>query len=656
VDKKFQPQQAAITAQISGLQPGQNPNELQQQMADLLAKERVELEQMLQDPALRQFSDGWNLIYSKMEQVYSQQQKYNDELRKSADLMTPLADGLKSVSGLLDSIWSSKFVKGLSASLSGGIAALQGSQKAGTQIREALHPESTTVPKDPQMQALENAAKSAANTFGGVQTSADKLIDSLNSVTVAATATAAALSAKASGDSSISFDDNGNATTNATIGGTQQTKSMSGSSASGADSGSGKPSATERFTSGMIAATGEITNFADALHHSTSALGGAAGGAVGGAGIGNTISGALGAAGPFGAIAGAVVGGVMGAISGHKNAEMSSELSQMNSQYTSLMDAFHANTDNLQVTINELQNLMAEAAEEQANSKKGGQAFGSLISQYSEELSQLQDQQSSIISSLETQLAIFDTPTGMQQFLTNLDTIIQQYDKFAGAAENASQLAQANSWLTDSLSSYTAQMENTFVSDEEGGISDALQLNSLLSERSTMISQLGNSIQNVLEQGVLTRQQTGAQKKGQQIYQLESAASLQMTSINNEISLETYKVGIETSLYNLGMTSMALQGQLLVLQEAQASQSLASISALQTLMDTLNGGGYSGTLSSILTLLGYGTAAGNIPAGTTQSPYGPIGGTTIGGLDALVSAAYQSRATLGYAGYRGGNI
>jgi hypothetical protein len=115
-------------------------------------------------------------------------------------------------------------------------------------------------------------------------------------------------------------------------------------------------------------------------------------------------------------------------------------------------------------------------------------------------------------------------------------------------------------------------------------------------------------------------------------------------------------VGIETSLYNLGMTSMALQGQLLVLQEAQASQSLASISALQTLMDTLNGGGYSGTLSSILTLLGYGTAAGNIPAGTTQSPYGPIGGTTIGGLDALVSAAYQSRATLGYAGYRGGNI
>jgi len=234
--------------------------------------------------------------------------------------------------------------------------------------------------------------------------------------------------------------------------------------------------------------------------------------------------------------------------------------------------------------------------------------------------------------------------------------IRDRYDKFAGAAENASQLAQANSWLTDSLSSYTTQMENTFVSDEEGGISDALQLNSLLSERSTMISQLGNSIQNVLEQGVLTRQQTGAQKKGQQIYQLESAASLQLTSINNEISLEQYKVGIETSLYNLGMTSMALQGQLLALQETQASQSLAAIAAMQTLMDTLNGGGYSANLSSILTLLGYGAAAGNIPGSTTTSPYGPVSGASVGPLDALVSAAYQSRATLGYAGYRGGNI
>lgn len=252
-------------------------------------------------------------------------------------------------------------------------------------------------------------------------------------------------------------------------------------------------------------------------------------------------------------------------------------------------------------------------------------------------------------------MAIFSTPTGMQQFLTNLQNIIEQYDKFAGAAQSASQLAQANSWLTDSLSSYTTQMENTFVQDEENGIQDALTLNSLISERSTLISNLNNSIQNVLEQGVLTRQQTEAQKKGQQIYLLESAASLQLTSINQEISLEQYKVAIETSLYNLAMTSMGLQAQLLSLQEGQASQSLAAIGALQNLINALQNGSYNfGSLSSILVALGYSGPASGIPPSGLSTVATPA--VSANAADALISAAYQSRATLGYGAYRGANL
>jgi hypothetical protein len=204
-------------------------------------------------------------------------------------------------------------------------------------------------------------------------------------------------------------------------------------------------------------------------------------------------------------------------------------------------------------------------------------------------------------------------------------------------------------------------MENTFVQDEEQGVQDALDLNSALSERSTLISNLNNNIMNVLEQGVLTRQQTGAQKKGQQIYQLESAASLQLTSINNEISLEQYKVAIETSLYNLAMTSMGLQAQLLSLQEWQSSQSLAAIQALQQLINTLQGGNYNfSSISSILAALGFGSAASNIPQqpGQTQNPAGASAGYSVvqGTLDDMAAAAYQSRATLGYGAFRGVNL
>lgn len=127
----------------------------------------------------------------------------------------------------------------------------------------------------------------------------------------------------------------------------------------------------------MTAVVGELTNFADALTRATSKVGGILSGGVGGAGTGQMAGGVastLGAsslAGPIGAIAGAAVGMILGGITGAKNAALSSELSMLNSQYTSIMDAFHSNTDNLNEAIIQMQDLIAEAQVDEANSKKG---------------------------------------------------------------------------------------------------------------------------------------------------------------------------------------------------------------------------------------------------------------------------------------------
>lgn len=651
VERQFQPQQQAIESQIAGLQPGQNPAQLQSEMAALLERQRESLEQQISQ--LPAYSDGWNQIFSKIEQVYQMQQKYNDELRKSQDLLQPISDALSSITHLVGTVWTSHFVRGLTAGMQGGIEALKGSTQAGVAIRGAITGNAVQVPKDPQMQALEVAASSAANTFGGVKTSASGLGDAFTKLQTAVNGAIDAIQKLSAQPVPTDMNQVGAQIQPTQNLGNLPTQNTGSSNASSSDSDTDSASAMQRWTTGLVAVTGELSNFADALTKSTSVVGGMASGATGGAGIGNTISSALGVAGPWGQIAGAAAGAILGGITGAKNAEMSSELSALNTQYTSIMDAFHSNTDNLQEAIQQMQELISEASVDEANSKKGGSQFASLISQYSEQLVQLQDQQSSIISDMETQLAVFSTPTGMQQFLTNLNQIIEQYDKFAGAAENAMQLAQANSWLTDSLSSYTTQMENTFVQDEEGGINDALQLNSLLSERSTLISNLNDSIMNVLEQGVLTRQQTTAQTKGQQIELLESQSSSQLDSINQEISLEQYKVAIETSLYNLAMTSMGLEAQLLALQEGQASQSLAAIQALQQLISALQGGSYNfGSISAILASLGF---SSNIP-GSGLDTVETASGNGQGVLDALASAAYQSRATLGYAAFRGATL
>jgi len=685
VERQFQPQQQAIQAQIGGMQPGENPAGLQQQMLTLLQAEREELEKQAQ--ALVPQTDGWYQILDKIEQVYQTQQKYNDELRKSTDLSQNLAGLLGGMSKLVGDIWTSRFVKGLTAGMSGAVEALKGGTQAAATVRNAIRPGSVDVPKDPQMLAMESAARSFSTSTDAAKTGTDDLTaefgkarDALeqqrastgNMQSATDTVTIALHDLQAEIQDLIAW-------LNAQMKGGPSTPAGSAAAtlqqAQGPSSGLDVTEPTDNeqipsepmqnlgnlptqsampsmsgFIDGLTAAIGELASFADAVSHSTSALGGAISGATAGAGVGQMLQG-LGL--PFGQAIGAVAGALVGAIAGQKNAEMSSELSSLNTAYTSIMDAFHSNTDNLQATISQLEELMEQAQIDEANSKKGSQQFASLVSQYSQQLIQLQDQQSSVISSLEVQLGIFQTPTGMQQFLTNLQQIIDQYDKFAGAAENASQLAQANSWLTDSLSSYTTQMENTFVQDEEQGIEDALNLNSLLSERSTLISNLNTSIMGVLEQGVLTRQQTQAQTKGQQIEQLESQASLQLTSINNEISLEQYKVGIETSLYNLGMTSMALQAQLLALQEGQASQSLAAIAALAELIQLLQGGSYNfTTISGILAGLGYAGAAGNIPPSGIL-PGGSAPAASTNAMDALMAAAYQSRATLGYGVYRG---
>lgn len=459
-----------------------------------------------------------------------------------------------------------------------------------------------------------------------------------------------------------------------------------------ATTGNGGPNPNdtmESWVKGLTAGVAALTDFVSAVTRSKSAITGAIAGGTSGAGAGNVAGGALtagsknladsggalgglgslmGSVAPFAGAIGAVLGSVVGAIVGQKNAQIADEVSGLSSQYSGIMESFAQNTDNLNATITKLQQLILQAQEDEANSKKGGSQFASMISQYSQELDSLTNQASTLMSQMETQLAIFETPSGMQSFLSNLQQIIEQYDKFAGAAQGASQLAQANSWLADSLSNFTDSLQNTYNSDEESAIGDALSLNQLLSERSTIMSNLNNQVVGILEQGVLTRQQTTAMTKGQQIEQAETGVTDQLSTIDQQISLEQYKVSVEQYIFNLATTKVGLETQLLQLQEQQSSQSLAQIQALQQLINTLQSGSFNfTTLQSLLNALGYSGAAGLIPPSTLQTPGSaatqPSQAQTslpttpnAANWDAIGSAAYQSRASLGYGNFRGSNL
>ena len=221
--------------------------------------------------------------------------------------------------------------------------------------------------------------------------------------------------------------------------------------------------------------------------------------------------------------------------------------------------------------------------------------------------------------------------------------------------------------------------------DQTQAINDAIQLQDLLYQQQQDMLNYNNQVQSLLSQGVLTRQMTRAQSAGQQIEQLSVQYQMQMDALNEQISAEQYKVAAESQIFNLAQTRIGLENQLLAAQNAQTSYSMQQIAALQALVTQIQTGNLqtgplgqllgaiptvtngSTTMTPLQILLGLFGLSVN-PNGTlTVSPSGPSGGggggTVVGNgaggtalFDGMISDAYQSRATMGFAQFRGTNL
>jgi hypothetical protein len=403
------------------------------------------------------------------------------------------------------------------------------------------------------------------------------------------------------------------------------------------------------FADHLTVAVSALSDFASNLLNAKSAIAGAFGGATGGFGLGQSASGLLGSlnstlgtfAGPIGAVAGAAVGAVMG----QKQATVTDNINKLQTSFKNIMNDFAQNTNDLQNTLTNLTDLLAQARAMQASSKKGSAQYQQVIDQYTQQIVQLQNQQLQIIRNLNEQLAVLSAPVGMQTYLSSLDDIIKKYQQFEGAAQNATDLANANDYLVKSLQAYEFTMNTDYQNANVTAINDALQLNQLLYDRQQLINQLNTGIEGILSQGNLTRQATSAQTKGQQIAQLEYSDGQQLDQINQQIALTQFKLQTENQIFNLAATKIGLEAQLLQIQESQAATQLQNIQALKDLLVALQSGNTQfGPLVALLN---------SIPS-VTNPAAGATGNAAI--LDALIAAAYADRASLGYGTFTGQNL
>lgn len=646
---------------------------IMQKINSSLAQQQTQLGQLLN--AATPYSNVWYSIGNDMENVYKQQVQINNELDAANDKAAIYGQMYASLGQGIAANFHSKFAQGLASDVGAGAKSLEDSTKLGKIIGG-----DKKVQKTPEQQAFETNMQSAA-------TSTKALVDPLSQLQQAVAATIAwfnkltalqpnvpqGAGTDAGGDTND--DDGGDTDAGEGPADGGDTDAGDGSSS---DSGDGDDGLSQ-FASKLGASITAIDNFTASILNAHSAISGAAGGAAGGAGMGSTIQTALGASGPWGPLLGAGVGAITGAITGAKNAAVTKNITDMQAQYTQIMNQFAANTNNLQQTIVSLAGLMAQAQAMQASSKKGGAQYQQLITQYQQQLVQLQNQQRQTMIQMREQVAILSAPVGAQGFLSTLQQIIQQYQQFEGAAQNATDLAQANQFLVESLQQYENNLQTQLLQDNTQAINDAIQLNDLLYQRSQDILNFNNQVQGILTQGILTRTPTRAQTIGEQVQQLTVQHNLEMENINEQVAAAQYRVAQEQQIFGLATDRVSLEMQLLQAQNAQTNLDMQRIAALAALVQVMTGGditsgplgqlissfpgvsndaagGLPDLLTSLATALsaaGPGTAAANKPV-TGNTPGANQGGSS--GLDALFTAAYNNYASMGFAGYRATNL
>lgn len=660
------------------------------------------------------YSETWNKIVDSIIKATQEQQLLNNEIAKSKDFGQNVAGLTGSLAQAGQGIFKGSFGTGFLASLGQGSKSLSDSFTSNQQLKTAFTHKGTQL--DPATQALVTAASAVNDSMKTASQEAGSGLDNFNSQltrTIDALSTFQQQLGKTPGDTSSNvpgaptmmpsgiaytpstkdFDSmftpdlnkdlgggggDGSSAVKGTTGG--NIFQVLGQQVKGLISGDGS---FKDLSKTLQTGVGAVGSFVSTITNAQSPLAGAFGGAQAGAGLGSALGG-----GPWGAVAGAAGGALMGILSGQKNQQIHQNIVDMEAAAQKISTSMSAGTTSLASGMQQMQALIDEATADAASSKKGNSQYEQLIKQYTQQLQALQAQATQTMQSMQEALDVLSAPSQYQEWVQNIESVLQQYSQFVGAAQNAQQLASANQFLSESLQNIGLQMGQQLQQDEETAVQNALALNDAYNQRNALNKQYLDQVHQIMSQGSLSRQTTSAQSKFSQLYDASAQYNIQLDQMNQQISLDQAQVAAAQQVFNLATTRQGLEQQLLTLQTAGINQDMQRISAMQNLLQLLSSTGYSltgasanpndpnsminqllaallggipgagtgnGALQTILQLLGQnggfggGGVLGGISAiGTPPSP--------VSALDTLSAQAYSSRASYGYGGYRGTNL
>ena len=368
--------------------------------------------------------------------------------------------------------------------------------------------------------------------------------------------------------------------------------------------------------SGML---GQATQVVGGFQQALSGAGGPAKSALAGAGAGFQLGSMI--PGPAGAVVGGVAAGV-GAIIGVFSGKAEEQTQKVSKELIAAFQAVGTEVQNGSQTlvggIQSMQALITTTVSELTGAKGGKQELEALLPQMEQSLTALQQQQQSILKAFDEKLEVASAPTAYQDSLSQIQSIIDQYQQYIQAGGS---VANANQFLQQSFQSLAQQGINSLNQSEQDAINNALQYNDLLLQRQNLIQSTNLQIQSIMNQGVAVRQTPEGVTKAVQIEQVVQQATNQQDQLNEEISVSQYKLQNEQQIFNLATTRIGLEQQLVILQNQQTNQQLEQVEALGSVVNSLKTA-LPTSMPAALNQLGLGAAY--VPPEAAEAPTPPV--------------------------------
>lgn len=313
-------------------------------------------------------------------------------------------------------------------------------------------------------------------------------------------------------------------------------------------------------------------------------------------------------------------GQILSAVSSLFSANIQRIVTDINQKISDINTQASLGNITLSQQITELQQEKQDAIQQLGGSKKKGakSQLDAILKTLNTEIAQLQKQQKEIIDNFNQMVAAASLGSSvMTDWYTTWTQINQQVKQYVDAGGS---LATAAQFLNQQLQLQQQKLQDQLNSGNQTAIGDAIQLNTLLAQRLQMVKDEAATEFGLINADSLERRTSNAVKLGTALATQRAQYALQLTDINNQVTLTQMKVDAEGKIFDINKSLADLQAASNALTLVSLNEQLAKYQDMQKLL---------------LATKGLIFGPGNIPTGANDifgipgepSVAGPIAGT-----------------------------